>query len=62
MKLYMAVTSDELELPLFVTDKAVELAKRFNVKPKTLFTSIFHKRSRKRQGYKFIKIELDKEK
>lgn len=61
MRIYMAVTSDELELPLFVTDKAVELAKKFNIKPKTLSASIFHNRSGKRQGYKFITVELGKE-
>ena len=39
-KMYMAVTADEYELPIVVTDRAVDLAKDIGVLVSTLYGAI----------------------
>lgn len=38
--LYMAVTNDEYELPIFVCDTAQELADKLGVKPNTVYVML----------------------
>jgi hypothetical protein len=60
MKLYMAVTTDEYELPLAVTDTAVELARMYGVTPKAL-RKIAARENQGRDGRKFVRVIIDEE-
>nr|DAI34355.1 MAG TPA: NUMOD1 domain protein [Caudoviricetes sp.] len=60
-KLYMAVTPDELELPLFVTENIDELAKKFNTTTGTIWSCISHKSSGRNAGARYIRIILEDE-
>lgn len=62
MKLYMGVTPDKYELPLFVAETAEELSKMVGTNRATIYSSITHKASGKISGVKFIKITIDEEK
>lgn len=55
----MAVTPDEYELPLFVTDSSREMAKRFGISTNALFSNISHGRTGAAKHVKFIKITID---
>ncbi len=61
MNLYMAVTTDELELPLYVADNALDLANKFGLKIQTMYCEISRPSKSTRRGYKFIRIELNDE-
>lgn len=55
--MYMAVTTDKYELPLFVADTARELGKHFGVSQNTVYSSISKGLSGKKNGYRFVKVE-----
>lgn len=55
--LYMVVTSDQLELPLYVADSPKEIAKKFNTSVNNVNSAISKNLNGKRQGYKFIKVK-----
>lgn len=55
-KIYMAVTRDELSLPLAVADSRKELAKMLGVAPNTISKEIRRGEKGMRSGY--IKIEV----
>ena len=55
----MAVTSDSLELPLFVTNRSEELADWCGCKKNTLMSKISKGLSGKQAGYKCIKVEIE---
>lgn len=57
MPMYMAVTADKYELPLFVADTVWEMAKHFGVTENTVYSSISKGLSGKRNGYRFVKVE-----
>lgn len=58
LKLYMAVTPDEYELPLdFGTSK--ELGKKFNISPTTIRSTASRKYNCKDGKYRFVLVELD---
>lgn len=68
MTLYLAVTPDELELPLYVAETAEELAQWAGVKVKTVITGCCRNRHRepwKRKGggqgikFRMRKIEVE---
>ena len=61
MNLYMAVTTDELELPLYVTDNAPDLARKFGLKIQSMYCEISRPSKSTVRGYKFIKIKMDDE-
>lgn len=62
-KIYMAVTPDEYELPLFVTDNLDEMAARFGKSKACILSSISHKRVGHRKGVTFVRIiEEDEQK
>lgn len=59
--IYMAVTNDVYELPVYVCDTADELAYLTNIKKKTLFEILAHKsdekpKNRRRRTYLFKRI------
>ena len=54
--LYMLVTKDEYELPLYVTDNAKELAKKCNLEYGSLKTMI----SKGKPGYRKVVIDENK--
>ena len=60
-RLYMAVTPDELELPLFVTDNCKELAQKYNTSTDTVYSQITRKCDGSRKGVKFVKVIIDDE-
>lgn len=55
--MYMAVTADKYELPIDFAHTAEELAERFGIKKNSLLSDVAKKRSGKKRGYKFIKVE-----
>lgn len=58
--IYMAVTPDELELPLFVTDNLQEMAEKFNKSKAVISSSICHgRKGTAKGGVKFIKFKED---
>lgn len=59
IKLFMAVTPDKYELPLFVTPSLDEMAKTFHKSKMVISSSICHQRSGNRCGVKFIVIEVE---
>jgi len=58
MVLYMAVTPDELELPMAVEKSAVMLAKRVGSTADIIYSSISHKKSGKTRGMRFVRVEV----
>lgn len=58
MYIYMQVTADKYELPLFVGCLA-EMAKRLNISKKTVIWSSSHpdKATGKNKGYKIVKVK-----
>lgn len=58
-KLYMAVTADHLELPLYVTDSCKELALRYGISSKNLTSQIANNASGKTRGAKFVRVIID---
>lgn len=60
--IYMAVTPDEYELPLFVTDNLAEMADKFHKTKACISSSICHKRQgTNKGGVKFIKIKEEED-
>ena len=57
--LYMAVTLDEIALPLAVADTPEELEKMMGVKVQTIFSCICN--SKKHKHSKYLKVVLDDE-
>ena len=61
MKLYMGVTPDKYELPLFVADSLKELSKMSGFDYDSIRHRISKRSSGKNKGIKFIKITLEEE-
>ncbi len=55
--LYMSVTADKFELPLYVADSAAELALHYHVTKNAVQSSISKAHSGRTRGYKFIRVE-----
>ena len=62
MKLYLGVTPDEYELPLFVADSLKELSKISGIDYDSIRNLISKNSSGRNKGVKFIKIIIDEEK
>ena len=58
-KIYMAVTTDALSLPLAVADSAGELARLRGVKKRTVFSGICISRKMKYPRYIVVDVEDD---
>ena len=59
--LYMIVTADKYELPLFVSDSCVELSKITGKGINNIYSSISKDKPGTRNGYKFVRVPLDDE-
>lgn len=59
MKLYLAVTADEYELPVCVEEDYHVLARLYGITPNCLLSQIGHGSSGKQQGVKFIRVVID---
>lgn len=57
--LWLAVTTDELELPIVVVDSAVELARKFGKKPNDISAAWYKKLNGKNWGFKVVKVEVN---
>ncbi len=55
--LYMAVTPDKYELPIFVGN-STEVAEWAGITLNALYSSVYHKRSGSVNGYKLVKVEI----
>lgn len=58
--LWLAVTTDRLELPIAVEDTAEKLAKKLGITISGLFKAIEYCNG-SRSGYKIEKVEIEKE-
>ena len=58
MILYMAVTPDEYELPLMVTNNIQELAKKYKTTSNNILSSISKNKNGKNTGRKFVRVEV----
>lgn len=56
MKLYMAVTKDEYEHPIYIETKASELAKKLNIRTDSLLRRIW-RGGNGRDGLKVVRID-----
>lgn len=55
--LYMAVSVDDVESPIFIEDSVVDLSSRLGVSPSTVYNSINQNCSGKITGRKIVKIK-----
>jgi len=58
MKLYMAVTTDEYELPLCVTETCAELV-QFTGRPKSHVLTLLSRGTKTCAGFKLVRVEID---
>lgn len=59
--LWLAVTPDEFELPLFVADTCEEMAEHYGLDKNTVRTSVSLNLSGKQAKRKFIKVTYEEE-
>ena len=59
MKLYMGVTPDKYELPLFVADSLKELSKMSGIDYDSIRHRISKNNSGRNKGIRFIRIEFE---
>lgn len=58
MKLYMAITADEYELPMGVFGSVIEMAKGYGMTARTVSSYISRGTVRKKDKVKFIRLEV----
>lgn len=58
MKLYLSVTSDKYELPLYVAKSPRELAEVYGIKESSVLERIARKETGEKKGYKFLRIDV----
>lgn len=58
MRLYIAVTADEYELPLYVAESATELASFLGCGKSNIYKGVKLENYRRRLGCKIIKTEI----
>lgn len=56
--LYMAVTPDKYELPVYVAESCEDLAERYHLTKSAIYTSISQNKSGSMRGVKFVKIKM----
>lgn len=59
MKLYMAVTADEYELPLCIEDSAKKLSDHTGIKYPTIRAAISRGHDGRYLGMKFVMVKVD---
>ncbi len=58
MNVWMAVTADKYELPLFIADSAKDLSVIVRVPASTISSAVGHKVKMSRNNMKFVKVEV----
>ena len=61
MKLFMAVTGDQYELPIAVEENPEILARKMGVKKNLIYSNIANDRSGQTTGIKFVRVEIDEQ-
>lgn len=61
MTLFMAVTADEYELPLIVSDSRKGIADYAGITTDGISSSISKNRTGKTRGFKFVKVEIEED-
>lgn len=61
MKIYMAVTADKFEFPLYIADTATQLAKIIGISRDIIYDSISKNLNGRNTGIKFVKVIIDEE-
>ena len=61
MKLYIAVTHDEYELPIAVADSATALARMLGIQPNAIHKQMHFARTGKRKWCQYREVEVDDE-
>lgn len=61
MKVYMAVTADEYELPVVVVDSPAELAEIYGMTKDSVLSALTRGSRRKNIKEKFIRLEIDED-
>lgn len=59
MRLYMAVTPDRFEFPVFIEDNCKELERKTGIKKANIFRQISEGASGIKLGYKFVKVQIE---
>lgn len=59
MNLYIAVTADPYEFPVFLADSPRELAARYSMTSRCLNSYIYRGTTRKKEGVKFVKVHVE---
>ena len=59
MKLYMAVTADEYELPLIVSDKVKDIAKYAGTGESNIYQGISHDFPGRKTKIKFVRVDVN---
>lgn len=59
IRLYLAVTNDEYELPLAVADSVVELSKMIGVSCANIYSNISRGTKGMQSGITFLKLEFE---
>lgn len=60
MDIWMKVTKDEFELPVYVCDTAVELARLCGCSQNNIYSSISHSKSR-RQKTQYVRVRVEED-
>lgn len=58
-QLYMAVTADKYELPIYVTEKSREMAEWAGVTQQAIRSAVSKKTSGRNRGMKYVKVNLE---
>ena len=61
MKLYMAVTPDRYELPIFIENSYKALERKTGIKSGNIAAYITKGKSGNRLGYKFVKVTIEED-
>lgn len=59
MRLYMAVTADEYELPLIVSDKVKDIAKYAGTGERNIYQGIYHNFPGRKTKIKFVRVDVN---
>lgn len=61
MRLYMAVTPDRFEFPVFIEESCMALEQKTGIHHKNISSYISKNQGGNRLGYKFVKVEIQEE-
>lgn len=59
--LWLAVTADKYELPIFVEDTAQQLANKLGITSSTVIASVTRNKTGKNIGRKIVRVNIDED-